>query len=124
MIREFLAVGCGGALGSMARHALARIALAGATLWGFPAGTFAVNAAGSLLIGLLAATLRSQTALWLLVVGFCGGFTTFSTFSADTVRLLRAGSYGTAAAYVAASVGVCLLCTALGMRIGQLFKTI
>lgn len=124
MIREFLAVGCGGALGSMARYALAQVALAGHALWGFPAGTFVVNAAGSLLIGLLAGTLRSQTAVWLLVVGFCGGFTTFSTFSADTVRLLRAGSYGAAAAYVAASVAVCLLCTALGMRIGQLFKTI
>lgn len=124
MIRELLAVGCGGALGSMARHALSGIVLAGHTLWGFPAGTFAVNAAGSLLIGLLAEALRSQPAAWLLTVGFCGGFTTFSTFSADAVRLLRAGNYGPAAAYVAVSVGACILCAAAGMRVGQLLKTI
>ena len=76
------------------------------------------------LIGLLAEALRSQPAAWLLTVGFCGGFTTFSTFSADAVRLLRAGNYGPAAAYVAASVGVCILCAAAGMRVGQLLKTI
>lgn len=118
MIREFLAVGAGGALGSMARHALAGVLLAGQTLLGFPAGTFAVNAAGSLLIGILLSVLRSQTALWLLVAGFCGGFTTFSTFSADAVRLLRAGEWASAGLYVGLSVGVCLLFTALGLWTG------
>lgn len=118
MIREFLAVGAGGALGSIARYALAGGLLAGHTLLGFPAGTFAVNAAGSLLIGILLAALRSETAVWLLVVGFCGGFTTFSTFSADAVRLLRAGEWGSATLYVVLSVGVCLLFTALGLWTG------
>lgn len=122
MIREFLAVGGGGAIGAIARHALSGNLLAGYTLSGFPAGTFAVNAAGSLLIGLLLTTLRSQTALWLLVTGFCGGFTTFSTFSADAVRLLRAGAWGPAMLYIALSVTVCLAFAALGMWTGRLLQ--
>lgn len=122
MIRELLAVGAGGAAGSIARHLVATGLLAGHSLLGFPVGTFAVNAAGSLLIGILLETLRSQTAVWLLVVGFCGGFTTFSTFSADTVRLLRDASYGPAMAYAALSVGVCIAFAAAGMYMGTLLK--
>lgn len=122
MIRELLAVGAGGAAGSIARHLVAAGVLTGHTLWGFPAGTFAVNAAGSLLIGILLETLRSQTAVWLLVVGFCGGFTTFSTFSVDTVRLLRDANYGPAAAYVALSAVVCIAFAAAGIYMGTLLK--
>ena len=89
---------------------------------GFPAGTFAVNALGSLLIGILLEATSSVAAGWLLIVGFCGGFTTFSTFSADAVRLLRAGDYGPAAAYIALSAGVCIAFAALGMWLGALVK--
>lgn len=70
MIRELIAVGLGGAAGSMARYALSYGVLAGHTLLGFPAGTFAVNAVGSLLIGILLEGLSSSAAAWLLVVGF------------------------------------------------------
>ena len=89
MIRELIAVGFGGAAGSIVRYLLSGGILAGQTLLGFPAGTFTVNAAGSLLIGMLLETTNSAAAGWLLIAGFCGGFTTFSTFSADAVRLLR-----------------------------------
>ena len=95
MIRELFAVGLGGAAGSIVRYMLSVWLLGGHTLLGFPAGTFTVNAAGS-----------------------CGGFTTFSTFSADAVRLLRAGDYGPATAYIALSVAVCIAFAALGMWIG------
>lgn len=122
MIRELLAVGGGGALGSICRYALSYGLLAGQLLFGFPAGTFAVNAAGSLLIGILLEALDSQTASWLLVVGFCGGFTTFSTFSADVLRLIRSECYGPALLYVVASVAVCIAFAALGMWIGTLLK--
>lgn len=122
MIREFIAVGIGGAAGSIARYALSYGLLGGCTLFGFPAGTFAVNILGSLLIGILLEGLSSTAAAWLLVIGFCGGFTTFSTFSADTVRLLRAGDYGPAAAYMILSVTVCLAFTAAGMWIGSHLK--
>ena len=115
MIRELIAVGIGGAAGSAARYAISCWMLAGHTLLGFPAGTFAVNAAGL-------ESLSSAAAGWLLVTGFCGGFTTFSTFSADAVRLLRAGDYGPAAAYIVLSAAVCIAFAALGMWIGHLSR--
>ena len=121
MIRELLAVGCGGAAGRIVRYLLSGGIMAGQTLLGFPAGTFTVNAAGSLLIGILLEATSSETLGWLLIVGFCGGFTTFSTFSADAVRLLRAECY-TAAAYVGLSVAVCIVFAAAGMWIGKTFR--
>ena len=122
MIRELMTVGFGAAAGSIVRYLLSGGILAGQTLLGFPAGTFTVNAAGSLLIGILLEASVSETLGWLLIVGFCGGFTTFSTFSADTVRLLRAGCYNAAAVYVALSVAVCIVFAALGMWIGTTFR--
>ena len=122
MIRELMTVGFGGAAGSIVRYLLSGGILAGQTLLGFPAGTFTVNAAGSLLIGILLEATSSETLGWLLIVGSCGGFTTFSTFSADTVRLLRAGCYNAAAIYVALSVAVCIVFAALGMWIGTTFR--
>ena len=113
MIRELLAVGCGGAAGSIVRYLLSG---------GIMAGTFTVNAAGSLLIGILLEATSSETLGWLLIVGFCGGFTTFSTFSADAVRLLRAECYTAAAAYVGLSVAVCIVFAAAGMWIGTTFR--
>lgn len=123
MIRELFCVGLGGAVGCMARHALSTWMLGGHLLFGFPAGTFTVNAVGSLVIGFLLQALDSSTWSWLLVTGLCGGFTTFSTFSADTVRLLRAGDYAPAVCYVVASVVVCLGFTALGMFLGSQSRT-
>ena len=122
MIHELIAEGFGGAAGSIVRYLLSGGILAGQTLLGFLAGTFTVNAAGSLLIGILLEATSSETLGWLLIVGFCGGFTTFSTFSADTVRLLRAGCYNAAAIYVALSVAVCIVFAALGMWIGTTFR--
>ena len=77
MIREIITVGLGGAAGSIVRYLVSYGLLAGHTLLGFPAGTFTVNAAGSLVIGFLLALAPSASASQLLVVGFCGGFTTF-----------------------------------------------
>ena len=75
MIREIVAVGIGGALGSMSRYLVSYVWLVEQSLLGFPAGTFTVNAAGSLLMGFLLEILGAGTASWLLSVGFCGGFT-------------------------------------------------
>lgn len=123
MIRELLAVGLGGAAGSIARYLLSYSVLAGHMLCGFPVGTFVVNATGSLLIGILTGTVTEASFVtWLLAIGFCGGFTTFSTFSADTVRLFRDGQYAPAALYIVLSVVVCVVCAALGMWIGQMIK--
>ena len=67
MIRELLAVGLGGGAGSVVRYMLSAWLLAGHTLLGFPAGTFAVNAVGSLLIGILLETISSAAAGWMLI---------------------------------------------------------
>ncbi len=74
----------------------------------FPWGTWCVNVAGSLLLGLLVAGLSahavSAPVMAMLGVGFCGALTTYSTFGYETVRLLESGSWFFAAANVAASV--------------------
>jgi len=93
---------------------------------GFPYGTLIVNASGSLLIGLFMGLLTERAGAdvaWrlLLVVGFCGAYTTFSTFSFETLALLRQGALLSALGYVLASVALCLLATALGLASARLF---
>ena len=111
MIKELIAVAAGGALGSAARYLISYSWLAGLTVGGLPAGTFTVNVVGSMLIGFLAEALNSSMAVWLLCVGFCGGFTTFSTFSAD-----RTGNHTAALLYVIVTVAVCALGTLAGAK--------
>ena len=111
-MKDFLLVGLGGFAGSALRYGTGLL-IAGAG-WSarWPLATLAVNAVGSLLIGVLAGSLdRFGTGReWALLgmTGFCGGFTTFSAFSLETVKLLRDGNGGAAALYVLASVAVCL----------------
>lgn len=99
------AVAAGSALGGVLRYAVGE-ALATTDPRAFPWGTFTVNLLGCLLAGALAAWshhLGATTRLFL-AVGFCGGFTTFSAFSVETMRLLDSGSGLRAATYVLASV--------------------
>ena len=117
---ECLIVGVGGFIGSVCRYLIGLVPYEHSS--GFPLQTFFINIIGAFLIGLVAAlaarnSLHPRLALFL-KVGICGGFTTFSTFSADAVRLLRAGDYGPATAYIALSVAVCIAFAALGMWIG------
>jgi CrcB protein len=91
----------------------------------FPIGTLLVNVTGSFLIGLLIVILARRTSNAttlhaLLVLGFCGGFTTFSTFSADTMALIESGATSLAAANVVASVALALLATLAGVALGRL----
>lgn len=93
---------------------------------GFPYGTFAVNILGAFFIGLvmefsLASTLISQNLRMGLTVGFMGGFTTFSTFSFETFKLLEDGQFMVALANVLLSVVVCLLFTWLGIIVARQF---
>lgn len=105
---SFLLVGLGGAIGAMARHG-ATIAI-GSLPNGFPAATFLVNVAGSLAMGLLVGWLAQATPQYqqeirlFLAIGVFGGFTTFSSFSLDTITLIERGDYLLAVAYVAGSV--------------------
>lgn len=117
-----LLIAMGGAVGSVARY-LMGCAVQGALHLEFPIGTFAVNVVGCLAIGVLAKFfLHSQTELPLratLMIGFCGGFTTFSTFSLETLGLMQGGEWGKAAAYVVLSALVCVGATAAGFALGR-----
>jgi fluoride exporter len=93
---------------------------------GFPVGTMVVNISGCFLIGVLARQFLnmqlSSEMRALLIVGFCGGFTTFSTFSAEAVGLIEGGEYGRAAGYVILSVALCIGATFAGMATMQLLQ--
>ena len=88
----------------------------------FPVGTLVVNVLGCVAIGLIGKYfLHSQTQLLTrtaLMVGFCGGFTTFSAFSYETFGLITGGSWARAMVYIALSVLTCILGTAAGFRFG------
>jgi CrcB protein len=91
---------------------------------GFPVGTLAVNVLGSFVIGFVMALALEREAVGpnarlFLTVGFCGGFTTMSTFSYETLALIRDGQAGFALANVAVSVGASLAATWLGYALGR-----
>lgn len=117
MIQTLILVAAGGALGSVARY-LTILGAARAFGPAFPWGTLAVNVAGSFAIGVLAVLLLGPKGPApvspLLIAGFLGGFTTFSTFSLDALRLWQDGHVGEAAAYVAGSVALSLFAVAAG----------
>lgn len=118
----FLLVGAGGAIGAMARYGFSSLI---GRLWpmGFPLATLLVNIIGSiamgLFVGLMAKLLpANQEELRLFVaVGIFGGFTTFSSFSLDTIVLIERGELIQAVTYVALSVVVCLIGLYLGLLI-------
>lgn len=104
----FAAVALGGALGSVGRY-LVGIYFGRWLGTGFPWGTLFINVTGSFLIGALAEAFAlrwdtSQTTRIFLVVGICGGYTTFSTFSLDVVTLIGRGEFLMAASYAIGSV--------------------
>lgn len=121
MIKELLLVGFGGFAGSISRYLVGLYALR-VSASNFPYGTLSVNLLGSLLIGLFAgffAKSLGQSSQLVLMTGFCGGFTTFSTFSLEGVRLLRSALYGQYIGYIVASIlGGLVLCF-LGLWIAQ-----
>ena len=121
-MRDLLLVAAGGALGSAARYGVGRLGgpqASGAIPW----HTFLINATGAFAIGLLlvAAARLGWPGWWrpFLAVGILGGYTTFSTFSLETVELILRGSYGVAAAYAAATLVVGLLATGCGILLGR-----
>jgi CrcB protein len=119
-----LAVGVGGALGALSRYGLDR--------WieqrvdgVFPWSTFVINLSGCFLVGFLVAAVvdRQHAPQWLrigLVVGFCGGYTTFSTFAQETLDLLEGRELVVAVTSVTASVVLGVLAVVAGSKVGEL----
>lgn len=112
MMRHLLFVAGGGALGALARFVVAS-AVQSAWAPRFPVATLAINAAGSLVMGVLYVLIAERGVLhpdWrsVAMVGFLGAFTTFSTFSLETVTLLESGRACEALAYVGGSVLICV----------------
>lgn len=111
-------IAIGGGVGSVLRYVVGgAVQRAGGVA--FPAGTLAVNVIGGFIIGVLFQHyMNMQTSPIVraaLITGFCGGFTTFSAFSIETVGLFEGGEYGKAAAYVVLSVIMSLGATLAGM---------
>ena len=115
-----LLIAIGGAAGSLLRYLLGG-AVQQLSGRGFPVGTLAVNVLGCFIIGILARVFLNMqaSAEWraLLIVGFCGGFTTFSTFSYETIGLIEGGEYARGLAYISLSVILCLAATLGGMAL-------
>jgi fluoride exporter len=124
MIKNLLLVGLGGSIGSIARYLCQK--------WfnenyphPFPWGTFLVNLSGCFLIGVFyaatekSAVLSPQTRL-LLITGFCGGFTTFSTFAFENMNLLRTGDMLYFSIYTVASVALGIAGVFAGIAIMKL----
>lgn len=116
---SYLIVFAGAGLGGALRHGVNGFV---SNIYGdkFPFGIIAINISGSLLLGLLAgwfAFKGDEPAGWrlFLTTGLCGGYTTFSTFSQDTILLIDRGQTGTAALYVFLSVALSLLAFFAGL---------
>lgn len=117
LLKNFLLVGLGGMIGSMLRYACYVLIPAGA----FPFATFTVNMVGSFAIGLLLGfagrPVDQHNLQLLLATGLCGGFTTFSAFSADGVRLASEGRIGLLVLYTCASIVLGMLATYGGYKL-------
>ncbi|GHT78457.1 putative fluoride ion transporter CrcB [Actinomycetota bacterium] len=122
---DALVVGIGGFVGCVFRYILSKAA--DALMPEFPVGTLVVNSLASLLAGVAlagaSAGLLDERVRLLASVGFCGGLSTFSAFSAETFAMLQEREYLAASANVALNVSVSLVCVAIGYWITSLCIT-
>lgn len=118
-MREVLLVGCGGFVGAVLRYGAARLLVGTA----FPWATLLVNVVGSLALGFVLALsereVLSPEQRALIGTGALGALTTFSTFSAETIGLVHAGAWGSAALNVALNVALALAAAAAGFALGR-----
>ena len=125
MLKNIMLVAVGGAVGSVARYLVSR-ALNGTLLAAFPLGTLTANVLGCLIIGLVCGLADGDgppvgaDLKLLLTVGFCGGFTTFSTFMNESLTLVKTGDAVLAALYAGASVALGLAAVAAGLQLAKL----
>lgn len=126
----YLWIAVGGALGSVSRYWLNGVV--SERIATFPAGTLLINVLGSFVIGVFGALTTAEGRMnsdsravvtQLVMVGLCGGFTTFSSFSLQTLNLLREREWLYAGGNVVLSVFLCLAATALGFVLGSMFNS-
>jgi fluoride exporter len=119
----YLYIAAGGVLGALSRYLLGSW-VATAAGPGFPWGTLLINVCGSILLGFLLRSFptwgTSPDARAFLTVGFCGSFTTFSTFTVETVLLAQSGAYALAAAYALGSLALGVAGVVLGMALAAI----
>lgn len=120
----YLAVAIGGALGALSRYIVDRF-IEAREFGVFPWSTFTINVSGCLLVGVVIAALvdRHHAPAWLrlgLVMGVLGGYTTFSTFSQETLDLFEEGRIATATTYAMGSLAIGTIAVLIGSRIGRL----
>ncbi|HEX9293950.1 MAG TPA: fluoride efflux transporter CrcB [Gemmatimonadales bacterium] len=118
-----LYIALGGVAGTLSRYGLEGW-MQGRSASGFPLGTLTVNLAGSLLLGFIlrlatGATVITPDVRAGLTIGFCGAFTTMSTFSYESVALLNDGDYLRAALYMGATIVGCIVAVLLGTALGN-----
>ena len=127
LTNKLVLLAIGGAIGTISRYGLGK--WLGDVAWakGFPLGTFVINTTGSFVLGMAAVLilerLPPEYQNWYLLVGtgFCGGYTTFSTFEWETYKLIRDGSFWMALANVVGSVVVGFLGVYLAVALTSLF---
>ena len=120
-LTHLLVLFVGGGLGTVCRYAIS-VWMKNAS-WSIPAGTFIANVISSFLIGFFAAYFMkhsNDTMRLLFITGYCGGFSTFSTFSFENYELLQQGKWVELLLYIAASVIVCIFSVFVGMKAGSL----
>lgn len=121
MLKSLLLVFAGGGMGSALRFLITRYLRDGSA---FPQGTFVVNIIGSLILGFILGWLAKQNLMdhplyFLIAIGFCGGFTTFSSFSFENFDLLKNGDYLNFAIYFMGSTIVGILAVFIGMTLSR-----
>lgn len=122
MFKEILYVGLGGGIGSILRFLTSKIVVRYAHDYFLFLGTFAANIIGCLLIGIFAGWMLTnqpdnQSFRLLFIVGFCGGYTTFSAFAFENLRLLELGQWPLLLGYTSFSVVLGILAVWMGMKI-------
>jgi CrcB protein len=121
-MHHVLLIALGGALGALGRYWVAGL-VHGVWAASWPLATLLINASGSLLIGIVVVAL--ERLVWhpewrsILMVGFLGAFTTFSTFSLETVDLWMRGNQGMALAYALSSTVACIAAAAIGVLVAR-----